>query len=63
MARLIPSFLVELFLKTFQFITGDLNISIPFLGIKSSPYGAAMLHSLSGIDCYDATAPFLGTNI
>jgi hypothetical protein len=43
-----------------QFITGDLNVSIPFLGIKSSPFGSAMLHSLQGIDTYDACAPFLG---
>jgi hypothetical protein len=51
---------MEIFLKLLQFITNDLNISIPFIGIKSSPYGAAMLHSLSSIDCYDACAPFLG---
>ena len=61
LGRFVPTFLIELFLKLLQFVTGDLNISIPFLGIKSSPYGVAMLHSLEAIECDDATAPFLGT--
>lgn len=60
LGRWVPTLFMGFFLKVLQFVTGDLNISIPFLGIKSNPYGSAMLHSLEAIDCNDASAPFLG---
>ena len=59
LGRFVPSFLMPAFLGLVKFITGDLNISLPFLGIKRSPFGAGMLHISDALDADDSLIPFV----
>ena len=59
-SRLVPTFVIEYILKIVHFVTGDLNINIPSIGLKSSPFGAAVVESLVSADCFDGSVPLLG---
>ena len=59
--KFLPSWFIAFMIKVVKFISSDLGISVPAMGIKKDGFGAACVTSIGAFGFEDAIAPFSGT--
>ena len=59
-AKFLPAFIVSILIQIATFLTSNLGISLPGLGLKKDQFGSAVVTSLGMLNFDDATAPFSG---
>lgn len=59
LARLLPTFLLRLVIRLNEFLTHDLGLNLPKLGLHADPFGSAMFTSAGSLNIPPGLAPLV----